>query len=142
MACFYEENYADAIIINNALDHGIDPYKSIVECLAVLKKGKTMQLRHWKCEAIWACFDGLHKWNIDYDENNNFIIWNEKNIVNVSEKLAEYADIIVTHEEDMINEGKEYIIVKITKKKELQWFIVFPIFSFTVFLPHENYQNL
>jgi ubiquinone/menaquinone biosynthesis C-methylase UbiE len=39
MADFYEENYADYIIINNALDHCIDPFKSIIECLHVLKCG-------------------------------------------------------------------------------------------------------
>lgn len=33
MANFYEENFCDAIVISNALDHCIDPYKSLIECL-------------------------------------------------------------------------------------------------------------
>jgi hypothetical protein len=41
IADFYDVDYVDYIIINNALDHCIDPFKSIIECLHVLKSGGT-----------------------------------------------------------------------------------------------------
>lgn len=33
IATFYKKEGADGIMINNALDHCIDPFKAIVECL-------------------------------------------------------------------------------------------------------------
>lgn len=115
MANFYEENYCDVIIINNALDHCIDPYKSIIECIYILKKGGKMRLNHRRSEAIFEKYAGLHKWNIDYDAQDNLIFWNDKNAINVSESLKSIADIKVTHTDDYMTRIDQKVIVDITK---------------------------
>lgn len=115
MASIYPENYSSAIIINNALDHCIDPYKSIIECLYVLKKGGTLHLNHRSAEAVFENYHGLHKWNIDYDDNNNFIIWNNENAVNISENLKNIANIKIIHSDDYLTREQQFIIIDITK---------------------------
>lgn len=115
MANFFAENYSDAIIINNALDHCIDPYKSIIECLYILKKGGIIHLNHRRAEAVFENYHGLHKWNIDYDNNNNFVIWNNENAVNVSQCLKDIADIKVTHSDDHLVRSEQFVIVDIVK---------------------------
>lgn len=44
MAVFFQKEYADVILIENALDHCIDPLKSLIECLQVLKTGGLMRV--------------------------------------------------------------------------------------------------
>lgn len=116
LANFYPENYADYIIINNALDHCIDPYKSIIDCIYVLKKGGTLHLRHRQSEAVFEDWNGLHKWNIDYNKNEELIIWNRENAVNISQSLKDIVDVNVKHFDD--ERAKCKIIATITKKKE------------------------
>lgn len=112
----FAENYCDGILINNALDHSIDPYKSIIECLYVLKNGGKMRLHHHLSEAVNGNFDGLHKWNFDYNAKNEFTIWNLENAVNVSEELKQIADIEVVHSDDNVDRKDQFITVDITKK--------------------------
>ena len=120
-ANFFEKNYADAIMISNALDHGIDPFKSILECLYIIKTGGKLYLKHRRAEALFECYTGLHKWNIDYDENDNLIIWNEKNAINVTEEIKEIADVCVRHTDDIISRLDSRVIVEITKKKDFDF---------------------
>ena len=120
IANFYKENYCDVILINNALDHCIDPYKSIIECLYVLKKGGKMRLRHRRSEAVYEAYYGLHKWNIDYSGRDELIIWNQENAVNVSECLREIADIKLEHTGDQEPRDIQLITAEITKKKDFQ----------------------
>lgn len=94
---FFDRNSADAVIINNALDHCIDPYKSIVESLMVLKPGGMLYLNHTRAEGINEKYDGLHQWNLDYAGNGDFIIWNYNAAVNVSQRLASVASIRLNH---------------------------------------------
>ena len=117
MADFYEENYSDVILINNDLDHCIDPFKSVVECLFVLKVDGKLRMKHRRAEALYEKYSGLHKWNIDYDQHDNFIIWNENNAVNVSDVLKEVADITVVHAEDGTSRTNQFVNIEITKKK-------------------------
>lgn len=117
MADFYEENYSDLILINNALDHCIDPFKSVVECLFVLKVDGKLRMKHRRAEALYEKYSGLHKWNIDYDNNDNFIIWNENNAVNVTDVLKEVADITVVHAEDGTSRTNQFLNIEITKNK-------------------------
>lgn len=120
VANFFDRNYCDAIIINNALDHCIDPYKAIIECIYILKKNGYMYLGHRRAEAVRGVYCGLHKWNIDYDEKNNLIIWNNENAVNVSEKLSVVADIKVEHQDDYSDRKNQFISVIINKKEDFE----------------------
>ena len=120
-ANFFEKNYADAIMISNALDHGIDPFKSILECLYIIKVGGKLYLKHRRAEALFECYTGLHKWNIDYDEKDNLIIWNEENAINVTEEIKEIADVLVRHTGDSISRLDSRVIVEITKKKDFNF---------------------
>ncbi len=94
---FFDRDSADAVIINNALDHCIDPYKSIVESLMVLKPSGMLYLNHTRAEGINEKYDGLHQWNLDYAENGDFIIWNYNAAVNVSQRLDNVASIRLNH---------------------------------------------
>ena len=88
---FIGKNVADIVLIDNALDHCIDPFKSILECIATLKVGGILSMRHHRCEAVFEGYSGLHKWNIDVNDRNEFILWNKNNFININEKLASFA---------------------------------------------------
>lgn len=119
MGSIYGENMADLIIIGNALDHCIDPYRSLVECLYVLKNGGVMRLIHARAEGLYENWEGLHKWNIDY-EGDNLIFWNNDNAINVTEALRDKADIeLYTYMEKEEDFDREYITVDITKKEKI-----------------------
>lgn len=96
-SCFFDRNSADAVIINNALDHCIDPYRSIVESLAVLKPGGMLYLNHTRAEGVNEKYYGLHQWNLDYTEQEDFIIWNYNAAVNVSQRLGDIAAVRLSH---------------------------------------------
>jgi ubiquinone/menaquinone biosynthesis C-methylase UbiE len=114
LSLFYGENYADVILIRNALDHCIDPFKGVLECVSVLKVGGVLSLSHRRAEAVYEGYTGLHKWNVDVNSENDFILWNETNKVNVSQKLGKYADIeVVLHGKERTD---EIIWINITKK--------------------------
>lgn len=108
---FFEKDSADAVIINNALDHCIDPYKSIVESLMVLKPGGILYLNHTRAEGVNEKYNGLHQWNLDYTEKEDFIIWNYNAAVNVSERLDEIASVRLTHKSGNVQ-------VEMIKKKD------------------------
>lgn len=91
-------DFADYIIIENAMDHCIDPFSALVEALRVLKPGGLLTTRHCINEACHGLYDGLHRWNICPDENNQLLIWNQNNYINASEALREYASIEVIRE--------------------------------------------
>lgn len=110
-SCFFEKNSADAVIINNALDHCIDPYKSIVESLMVLKPGGILYLNHTRAEGVNEKYNGLHQWNLDYTEKEDFIIWNYNAAVNVSQRLGEIASVRLNHKSGNVQ-------VEMTKKKD------------------------
>ncbi len=120
MASFFAENYADYIIINNALEHGIDPYKSLIECLYILKPGGKIHMRHHRAEGIFEFWQGLHKWNVDYNEAEDFIIWNKENSINVSKKLKEIAEIDLKHDEASEERMQPEVYIDITKKKRFE----------------------
>ena len=61
-----------------------------------------------------------HQWNICCDTNGDFVIWNEKNYINVTKKLSEYADIQTS--KVMINSSEMpfgSVICNLVKKKEI-----------------------
>lgn len=110
---YFAKDSADAVLINNALDHCIDPYKSIVESLAVLKPGGILYLNHTRAEGVNEKYYGLHQWNLDYTGKGDFIIWNYGAAVNVSERLGEIADIKLTHIETDVR-------VEMVKKRDFE----------------------
>lgn len=111
----FGENYADAIIINNALDHSIDPFRSLLECLYALKVNGTLCMRHKRAEALNELWTGLHRWNVDCI-NGALILWNKDNAVNVSQVLRDYVDIDVTCD-DTINREEQSVYVRAVKRK-------------------------
>ncbi|MCD7713581.1 MAG: hypothetical protein LUI08_01420 [Prevotella sp.] len=64
--------------------------KSIVESLAVLKKGGVLYLNHHVNEAETEKYKGFHKYNI-CEENGNLIIWNKACSHNAGEEIADFA---------------------------------------------------
>lgn len=119
MACFYERETCDAIIMNNALDHCMDPYKSIIESLYLLKCGGMLHLNHRRAEAVFEKYENMHQWNMDCNEDHEFIIWNQQNGVNVSQKLKDIVEISVYCEEDKETRKDQFVIVNMIKKEAL-----------------------
>jgi len=52
--------YADVILIDNALDHCIDPYCALCECISTVKKGGTVSLKHHENEAFRENYANHH----------------------------------------------------------------------------------
>ena len=118
LSLFLGKSVADIVLIDNALDHCIDPFKSIIECFVTLKVGGILSMRHRRCEAVYEGYTGLHKWNVDVNDQNELILWNENNMKNVNKELLDYSDIeVVLHESK--NRNDEYIDVNIIKKTEM-----------------------
>lgn len=121
MAVFFQKDFADVILIENALDHCIDPLKSIVECLQILKPGGLLRLYHHRAEALWEGCLGLHKWNVDYNENMEFIIWNEDNYININRFFGNEVEVKLYAEGDE-ERNSQYITVEIVKKETYNYF--------------------
>ncbi len=113
----FGRNYADYIIVENALDHCIDPWRSLIECLYVLKVDGCMYMSHRRAEAVYENWSGLHKWNIDCCDKN-FLIWNKENAVNVTEKLKDYAEIHVRYDQSVHVRECQNVSVEIIKKRD------------------------
>lgn len=116
MAVFFPKDFADVILIENALDHCIDPLKSIIECLQILKMGGILRLYHHRAEALWEGCLGLHKWNMDYNDNKEFIIWNENNYININKFFGNHVEVKVFAEGGE-QRSSQYITVELVKKE-------------------------
>lgn len=116
MAVFFQKDFADVILIENAMDHCIDPLKSIIECLQILKIGGMLRLYHHRAEALWEGCLGLHKWNMDYNDNKEFIIWNENNYININRFLGNDVEVKVFVEGGE-QRSSQYITVELVKKE-------------------------
>lgn len=117
LSAFYRKNSADVILVDNAMDHCIDPFKSILECLTVIKAGGVLAMRHRRCEAVYEGYTGLHKWNIDVNDENEFIIWNKENLLNVSRNISDFAEVKVVLGESSKRKD-EFIEIEIEKKSD------------------------
>lgn len=113
--CFFSPSSIDCIIIDNALDHCVEPYRSLIKCLYVLKKGGIIRLVHRRSEALFEGWQGLHKWNVDYNKENEFILWNKRNAINVSAALEGRAEIKLYHTMDNKLPEDSYVTVEICK---------------------------
>lgn len=116
----FGENHADYILIDNAMDHCIDPVAALVECLKTLKIGGILSTCHHINEAYMTIYSDLHQWNIYADETGEFVIWNKDNYINVNDFLGECVDIEVVIDKTVTKEmpyGK--VICNFVKKQDI-----------------------
>lgn len=119
LSYFFDENYADVILIDNALDHCIDPLKSLLECLKVIKiNDGVLSLKHSIKEAVNENYTGLHEWNIDINNKNELVFWNRENFVNINKLLKDYIEIEIIKEGET-NTFYGQVIANIRKKKQI-----------------------
>lgn len=90
----FDLGHFDVVHCQNALDHSFDPLRAIYEMLHVCKLSGLIVLSHNQNEALNENYVGLHQWNITC-EGGNLIIWNPEYTYNVSDLLADVADIDV-----------------------------------------------
>lgn len=120
LSYYFGENKADTIFISNALDHCIDPIKGILEALKTLKKDTgELVLMHFINEGEHASYTGLHKWNLG-TVDNDFVVWNHRSYINVSELLSGYADVSVRHISGKeLNSPRDRVLVNIVKLRDI-----------------------
>ncbi len=117
---FYDKESVDCVLINNALDHCIDPFKSIIGCLYILRVNKKVGMLHRRAEAVYEKYTGMHKWNIDYNAELHLLIWNQENAMDLTEALRDIAEIEVTPIGEETLREKQNIKVVITKKRSFE----------------------
>ena len=83
-----------------------------------MKLGGVLHLNHRRTEGINGVYKGLHQWNLDYTEEDEFIIWNYDTAVNVSSRLADMAEVQVSHSGEGGSRENQYICVDLIKKKD------------------------
>jgi ubiquinone/menaquinone biosynthesis C-methylase UbiE len=83
---FYGNEMFDIVHIRNALDHTIDPVKSLFEMNKVLKKNGFLIIHGFENEAICENWQGMHQWNLSL-EKNMLLISNIDGFVNDSSML-------------------------------------------------------
>lgn len=116
LSAFYERDSVDAILADNALDHCIDPFKSILECLTVVRTGGVLAMKHRRCEAVYEGYMGPHQWNMDVSDAGEFIIWNKQNLINISKAVENFADVRICLKKTDKRKD-EFIEVEIEKEK-------------------------
>lgn len=110
LSCYYEPNSFDVVHCSNALDHSFDPMRGILQMFLAAKVGGKVVLQHAVDEAENAEYVGFHQWNFT-EENGDFIIWNSRNRINVTERLSPYADIATSS-------ADRWIVVKMHKHRD------------------------
>ena len=78
-----------------------------------------MFLFHRRAEAVNDGYSGLHKWNLDYSDND-FLIWNNENSVNISQQLKSILQVDVIHSDSTMSREDQIVIVEITKVRDFQ----------------------
>lgn len=89
----------------------------MIECLYILKVNGKMWLRHRRSEGSFEAYEGLHKWNLDYNHQGELIFWNQKNAVNMSKSLQEIADVKVLPAKEDAPRIEQVFFCEITKKR-------------------------
>ena len=121
-ASLFVDEKMDYVIIDNAIDHCIDPLKAILEALKVLKVEGTLSLYTYEDESINAMGSGLHNWNLALNHSNDLIVYNIDNYVNVSKYLSEYIDFEISEDaikySPAVGEHRTFA-VNMKKKKEV-----------------------
>lgn len=76
----------------NALDHSMDPRTILLAMAQLLRPQGLMYVRVHKNEGESARYSGLHNWNFDKDENNNFILWRGSERYKINEELSDFVE--------------------------------------------------
>jgi hypothetical protein len=76
----------------NALDHSMDPRTILVAMAQLLHPQGLMYVQVHKNEGESAGYSGLHNWNFDRDENNNFILWRSEEKYKINEDLSDFVE--------------------------------------------------
>lgn len=118
LSAFIPESSVDYLICNNALDHCIDIFRSLIEFLKVVKIGGAILLEHLDCEAEHAHYRGLHQWNVT-SSDGELIFYNLEKRYNISQILAGFCDISVKRMIDDAGSGRDIIIAKINKTSDI-----------------------
>ncbi len=114
LSAFVQENSVDYLICNNALDHCLDIFRSLIEFLKVTKIGGEVLLEHLECEAEHARYVGLHQWNVT-SIDNQLIFYNRNKRYNISKILGDFCDVYVKRILDDAGSGRDLIIARIIK---------------------------
>lgn len=93
----------------NALDHSLDPRAILLAMAQLLHPHGLMYVRMHKNEGESTGYCGLHNWNFDKDENNNFILWRGAEKYKINEDLSDFVEGQVA--EMVIDEEPEVVFV-------------------------------
>ena len=77
---------------SNALDHSIDPRTILHQMIQLLHPNGLLLVRMFKNEGQSGGYEGLHNWNFDIDQENNFILWRPAEMYKINEELSEFVD--------------------------------------------------
>ena len=70
----------------------MDPRTILVAMAQLLHPQGLMYVRVHKNEGESAGYSGLHNWNFDRDENNNFILWRSEEKYKINEDLSDFVE--------------------------------------------------
>ena len=102
--------------MHNALDHCIDPMRVLIEMAKICKIGGSILLFHADAEGIFENYSGMHKWNITEQKGNMYIFDNKKNMVNVSQYMKDFANLVTYRVPFTYRDG---VVCRIEKTAEL-----------------------
>jgi SAM-dependent methyltransferase len=109
----FPRNEFDLVYARNCMDHSEDPLQSIQEMLEVCKSGGRVLLDHWPDEGEKEEYRGLHQWNFRC-EGGDFVIWNKRSRVNVTQVLSDKCKVECRMEMDAA-EAREMVVVVLSK---------------------------
>ena len=120
LSYFFDEDSCDVIIIDNALDHCIDPLSAIIECLKVLKVGGVLSTFHHRNEGYRNYYEDMHQWNVCSSYEGELIIWNKESFININHELKGYVSIDTkTRKSERVEMPFGGVVCNIIKEKEI-----------------------
>jgi SAM-dependent methyltransferase len=99
----------DVCYSSNALDHSLDPRNILRAMALLLRPHGLLYVQVHKNEGEKARYTGLHNWNFDRDENNNFILWRGEEKYKINEDLSDIVESQVS--ESITSDGPEIFLV-------------------------------
>lgn len=89
---YFGDHRFDVCHSSNALDHSMEPRAILLGMAQLLRPGGLFFVRVHPNEGENARYTGLHNWNFDKDENDNFVLWrgSEKHKINV--ELSDFVE--------------------------------------------------
>lgn len=92
-------NRFDLVHARNCIDHCQDPVSAIDQLVAAAREGAVVFLHHATNEADTQHFNGFHQWNL-FGDNGHLMVANRTRTTDVTERLAEVADVETTLHSD------------------------------------------